>query len=131
MKNIINEQVLVESYVRAQTTETRAKYFEEIVQDMLILFRHKNHDYGNSYALQRLKRPDSIIVRLYDKLMRVESLMKSPAKVTDESLEDTLRDLATYCIMELVERRIEGEARKLTPPLIEAAMSAGLYTEDK
>ena len=30
-------------------------------------------------------------------------------KVKDESIDDTLMDLANYCIMELVERMVENE----------------------
>lgn len=70
------------------------------------------HRYGNSFAQLRLRRPDSILTRLYDKYLRLESLLDQPdaAKVKDESVEDTLRDLANYCIMELIERKLEHEA---------------------
>lgn len=44
-----------------------------------------------------------------DKLERLKTLLGKgeQAQVTDESIDDTLMDMANYCIMELVERRLE------------------------
>lgn len=48
----------------------------------------------------------AILIRLNDKLNRLETLMNGAEQhVSDESVEDTLLDLANYCIMELVERK--------------------------
>ena len=38
-------------------------------------------------------------IRLSDKLNRFKSLIKSEAQVKDESIEDTLLDMAAYAIM--------------------------------
>ncbi len=72
------------------------------------LYKQKNHDYGNSFAILRKELPNSILVRIYDKYQRLKTLLTgTEQKVKDESIEDTLKDLANYCIMELVERRID------------------------
>lgn len=74
-----------------------------------IIYRQKNHDYGDSFAKVRSVVPNSILVRLMDKLERLKTLLGKgeQAQVIDESIDDTLMDMANYCIMELVERRLE------------------------
>lgn len=80
---------------------------EKICKELNALYSMKNHDYGDSFRKTRSIVPDSILVRLHDKLGRLDSLLMAPesAKVKDESIDDTLMDLANYAIMELVERR--------------------------
>ena len=75
------------------------------------LYAAKNLDYGDSFAEVRSKYPTAILIRLTDKLNRLATLMHSdkPAQVRDESIDDTLADLANYAIMELVERRMEED----------------------
>lgn len=74
-----------------------------------IIYRQKNHDYGDSFAKVRSVVPNSILVRLMDKLERLKTLLGKgeQAQVIDESIDDTLMNMANYCIMELVERRLE------------------------
>ena len=74
-----------------------------------IIYRQKNHDYGDSFAKVRAVVPNSILVRLMDKLERLKTLLGKgkQAQVINESIDDTLMDMANYCIMELVERRLE------------------------
>ncbi len=73
----------------------------------------KNSDYGDSYSIVREKYKNSILIRLNDKLNRLESLYDNNKiqKVKEESIKDTLLDLANYCILELIE--IEAEEMKL------------------
>jgi hypothetical protein len=76
-------------------------------------YANKNHDYGDSFSELRKRFPNAILVRLFDKYMRIESLLsKKNQKVTDESIYDTLLDMANYCIMELVEMEIESDPNK-------------------
>lgn len=87
-----------------------------------IIYRQKNHDYGDSFAKVRSVVPNAIIVRLMDKLERLKTLLGKgeQAQVVDESIYDTLIDMANYCIMEVVERRLEldalNEKRESEPP---------------
>ena len=77
-----------------------------------IIYRQKNHDYGDSFAKVRSVVPNAILVRLMDKLERLKTLLGKgeQAQVVDESIYDTLIEMANYCIMEVVERRLELDA---------------------
>jgi len=48
------------------------------------------------------------VVRASDKMMRLEQLVNNDAVVKDESFDDTVKDLANYCIMYLM-RGCDGE----------------------
>lgn len=68
----------------------------------------KNKDYGDSFSSLRKEFPEAILIRLGDKYNRLKALMKNgKAEVKDESIEDTLLDLANYCLMEIVERKMD------------------------
>lgn len=73
------------------------------------LYRRKHSDYGDSFAITRHKYPNAICVRLLDKMNRLEKLLDPNYQqmVHDEQVEDTLLDIANYCIMELVEREFD------------------------
>lgn len=70
------------------------------------LYKRKNHDYGDAFSVLRREYPTAICYRLTDKLSRLKTLMQpeTTAAVSDESIEDTLIDIANYAIMELIER---------------------------
>lgn len=74
--------------------------FTEITSNMAKTYAAKNHDYGNSFE-QSLDKFGLVasIVRLGDKMNRIESLTKKEAQVKDESIKDTLLDMANYAIM--------------------------------
>lgn len=73
------------------------------------VYERKNHDYGDSFAKLRNEIPNSILVRIYDKYSRLKTLLEGKEQlVKDESIDDTLMDLANYCIMELVERKVQN-----------------------
>lgn len=77
--------------------------FIDITTDMAKTYAAKNHDYGNSFeeSLDEFGLVASV-VRLGDKMNRIKSLIKKEARVKDESIKDTLLDLATYSIMTLM-----------------------------
>ena len=74
--------------------------FMSITQNMAKTYAAKNHDYGNSFeeSLDEFGLVASV-VRLGDKMNRIESLTKKEAQVKDESIKDTLLDMANYAIM--------------------------------
>lgn len=80
--------------------DSSVEQFMSITQDMAKIYAAKNHDYGNSFdkSLGRFGIVASI-VRMEDKMNRIESLTNKEAKVNDESIKDTLLDLANYAIM--------------------------------
>lgn len=86
--------------------EIHAKICEELTQ----IYYNKNQDYGDSFAIVRAKVPDAIRVRLWDKMLRLDNLLSGAnAFVQSETIEDTLKDMANYCLMELIERQLEKE----------------------
>lgn len=74
--------------------------FMDITTNMAKTYAAKNHDYGNSFD-QSLDKFGLIasIVRMSDKMNRLETLVTKKAQVKDESIKDTLLDLANYSIM--------------------------------
>lgn len=79
----------------------------EICKELNSLYIRKNHDYGDSFG-KGFKEYGMVmpIIRLEDKLSRLKALIKTENKV-DESIEDTLMDLANYSIMTLIELKDE------------------------
>ena len=47
----------------------------------------------------------AIMVRANDKIRRLDNLLKNGGDENDESVSDTIQDLAGYCILWLVERK--------------------------
>lgn len=74
--------------------------FMDITTNMAKTHAAKNHDYGNSFE-QSLDKFGLLaaVVRMGDKMNRIESLSKKEAEVKDESIKDTLIDLANYAVM--------------------------------
>lgn len=74
--------------------------FKEIAKGMIETFVKKNHDYGNSFdkSLDKFGFVASV-VRMGDKMNRIESLIYKSSLVKDESIRDTLLDLANYAVM--------------------------------
>lgn len=80
------------------------------VKRMLEIAEAKNHDYGgkdsnpfaNFMAVEHLGAASAetgIAVRMTDKLSRIITLLNNEAKVNDESITDTLLDLANYALI--------------------------------
>lgn len=84
---------------------------DEICSQIHELYLKKNADYGDSFAKLRKEFPDFVCMRVYDKLNRLRTLIDPnyTQQVEDEKIEDTLLDIANYCIMEVLERRLEAE----------------------
>lgn len=80
--------------------EENVQRFMDITTNMAKTYAAKNHDYGNSFE-QSCNKFGIIaaIVRMGDKMNRLESLAVKRAEVKDESIKDTLLDLANYAIM--------------------------------
>ena len=76
------------------------------------VYTKKNHDYGDSFHQTFLEEGFAMArIRLTDKLNRFKALTRTDEKqkVTDESIQDTLMDLANYALMTILEiRESEG-----------------------
>lgn len=74
------------------------------------LYERKNADYGDSFHDTFVEEGMAMArIRLGDKLKRFKTLTTNGnSQVTDESIRDTLLDLANYAIMTVVEIDREG-----------------------
>ena len=85
----------------------------QIVNGLTDLYKAKNSDYGDSVHETYLKYGlTSFLVRMEDKMSRLRSLSsKSSAeqRVKDESIRDTLLNLANYAIIAVIEMDAEKE----------------------
>ena len=76
------------------------KRFRQKVEKLAKVYVAKNKDYGDSFS-QSLDKYGIIasLVRMGDKMNRIDSLYDKPTTEVDESLVDSLEDLANYAIM--------------------------------
>ena len=83
--------------------------FTALTQEMAQTYEDKNADYGNSFdkSLDEFGLVASL-VRMTDKLNRAKQLSKQDARV-DESMRDTLMDLANYAVMTVLRMETESE----------------------
>lgn len=80
------------------------KMHKSVCDELNALYERKNHDYGDSYHNTYLKWGlPMAAIRLEDKLNRFETLIRAEGQVKDESIRDTLIDLANYSIMTVME----------------------------
>lgn len=74
----------------------------------------KNSDYGDSFSESMDEYGlTSALIRMGDKMSRLKSLSKhtGSAQVLDESLQDTLLDLANYAIMTAIWLKEQDEGK--------------------
>ena len=83
----------------------KVRHHASICEDLNEIYARKNHDYGDSFGKGDAEYGMVMaVIRLEDKLNRLKSLIKAEALVKDESINDTLMDLANYAIMTVIER---------------------------
>ena len=77
--------------------------FGRVLDEMFELHQKKNHDYGDSFsALFKDFGMVYPVPRIYEKAMRLKTLLRAENKV-NESVRDTLLDIASYAVMTIVE----------------------------
>ena len=81
---------------------------ESICHELNALYARKNADYGDSFHKTYVEEGMAMArIRLSDKLERFKRLTKSNEQhVQDESVRDTLIDLANYAIMTILEMEV-------------------------
>lgn len=83
--------------------ENELNEYQQIINKLYKTYVDKNHDYGNSFDDTcdefGLIAP---VIRMNDKIKRCKSVLKNNDFKVNESLEDTISDLANYCIMTLM-----------------------------
>lgn len=84
---------------------------KQICEKLNEIYQAKNRDYGNSFGEMYKKLGIiSAITRIGDKYNRLVSLCTKPEserQVKDETIKDTLMDLANYAIMTIIELESE------------------------
>lgn len=89
--------------------------FDAIVKRMADTYRAKNADYGDSFG-QSVKEfgYTAALVRMSDKFNRLKNLIQTDAEaqVKDESIKDTILDLACYSVMLAIEVEIRENSRE-------------------
>lgn len=81
------------------------RHHAKICKEMNTLYERKNHDYGDSFHRSFEEEGMAMVrIRLGDKLNRFKTLTKGNEQlVDDESIRDTLMDLANYSVMAISE----------------------------
>ncbi|MDO4583944.1 MAG: nucleotide modification associated domain-containing protein [Planctomycetia bacterium] len=75
---------------------------------------NKNRNYGNSafrtpLLASNVSPQEALLVRLSDKIARLETLLRGEPDRVQEPLEDTIFDIAGYCILLLAEKGCYGD----------------------
>lgn len=95
-----------------QAKMDRLDIYKYIINNLEETYKAKNNDYGNSVADTYKKFGDiSFLVRITDKYNRLLTLCNpnNEQKVKDEKIDDTILDLANYCLLWLVEREYKEQ----------------------
>jgi hypothetical protein len=89
----------------------KIEHHGEICERLNKIYSAKNKDYGDSFS-EDFQEYGLIMpaIRLEDKIRRYKQLIRQDAEVKDESIIDTLLDLANYSIMTIIE--IENKDRE-------------------
>ena len=87
--------------------ETKPERHADLCRALNELYTRKNNDSGDSFHQTFLEEGYAMSrIRLSDKLNRFKTLSRKAAaeqRVQDESLRDTLMDLANYALMTILE----------------------------
>lgn len=107
-----NKDMLEPALTVKQTKIDRMDIYQYILNNLEETYKNKNNDYGNSVADTYKKFGDlSFLVRITDKYNRLLTLCNpnNEQKVKDEKIDDTILDLANYCLLWLVEREYKEQ----------------------
>jgi hypothetical protein len=99
------------NHIFADASKLNKDHIKRECEQLADILIRKNHDYGNSVQDQFNEYGlTSILIRLDDKLKRLKSLQKNEQLVQDESLIDTLTDLAGYAVLGAICLDIKDES---------------------
>lgn len=99
-------------FIDTTQEESQADRIKHAGTELTELLVRKNHDYGDSFAKQYEKYGlMSALIRMDDKMRRLETLLGGTDAQVDESIKDTLLDLAGYALLASVEESKCGAKR--------------------
>jgi len=89
--------------------------FKQMTEEMAKVYEEKNKKYGDNFAKTYTEYGKPVLcIRLEDKLGRLKQmLLKNQEETADETITDTLLDLANYAIMARIELERRDEKREL------------------
>lgn len=92
----------------------KVEHHARICEEINKLYERKNHDYGDSFHQTFAEEGMAMArIRLGDKFNRFKTLSRGgDQKVNDESIRDTLIDLANYAIMTVLEMEVANDDGK-------------------
>nr|WP_321303376.1 DUF1599 domain-containing protein [uncultured Trichococcus sp.] len=101
------KEILAQHAVETEPTNPSADpkivLHKQITEELTAIYEAKNHDYGDSFQeTYRKLGLISAVTRITDKVNRIQSLCTKEQRVAEESIRDTLKDCANYCIMTLI-----------------------------
>lgn len=93
---------------------TKETMYKDIVNCMYKTYEKKNKDYGNSFDILCDKFGlVAAAIPLNNKVERINSLIKNDKSYVEESIQDSLLDLANYSIMTLIYLKNNGENKQI------------------
>lgn len=92
----------------------KSQLHERVCKELNNIYQAKNADYGDSFGKSFNEYGLTMAcIRLEDKLNRLKALDKNHMQqVKDESIIDTIMDLANYAIMTVIEMELDNERSK-------------------
>lgn len=105
--NKMDEYKRIRFGLKEKTSLNNIKKYETISNELKSIYAIKNKNYGDSFG-NSIRKYGYIaaLTRLSDKFQRLEQLvLDKDLNHDDEPLEDTLMDMANYCIMTVMELR--------------------------
>lgn len=110
----LKEEITLSSDLKSTTPNiSRLTIYQYLLNHLEETYEAKNNDYGNSVADTYDKFGCvSFLVRITDKYNRLMTLCDPNApeqRVKDEKIDDTILDLANYCLLWLVEREYRNQ----------------------
>lgn len=93
---------------------SKVEHHARICEEINKLYERKNHDYGDSFHQTFAEEGMAMArIRLGDKFSRFKTLSRGgEQKINDESIRDTLIDLANYAIMTVLEMEVANNDGK-------------------
>lgn len=97
--------------------KTFDEHYNAILNNMKDTFEKKNHDYGDSTQKLYKQFKESYFVRIADKFNRINTLLtNNDDPKVDEKLEDTILDMANYCVLWLANKNYVDERENYGKP---------------
>lgn len=110
----------------------KVKKHHLICEDINHLYQQKNFAYGDAFAKSLGNfGPQALNLILDHKMARLQAITDNPDLVGDESYTDTVRDIANYCIIALVEMTSPAAVEGREEGIIHSVEEENLLDSDK